>query len=122
MGTGGTSFSKGALATTNITGNVGGSRGWGVNFGNYGASGSVSVGTLDAGSITTGTLDAGRISVDSIVSKIASAQRIEMSRGIVHTLENDTAAKILGQWLVWKSSYVTFGNGTKGYINYLGHQ
>ena len=122
MGPGGTSFSKGALGTGNITGSIGGGRGWGVNFGGYGESGSMSVGTLDAGSITTGTLDAGRISVDTIVAKIGSAQRIEMSRGIVHTLENDTAAKILGQWLVWKSAYVTFGNGTKGYINYLGHQ
>lgn len=122
MGPGGTSFSKGSLGTGNITGSIGGGRGWGVNFGGYGESGSMSVGTLDAGSITTGTLDAGRISVDTIVAKIGSAQRIEMSRGIVHTLENDTAAKILGQWLVWKSAYVTFGNGTKGYINYLGHQ
>ena len=122
MGPGGTSFSKGSLGTGNITGSVGGNRGWGVNFGGYGESGSMSVGTLDAGSITTGTLDAGRISVDTIVAKIGSAQRIEMSRGIIHTFENDLAAKILGQWAVWKSSYVTFGNGTKGYINYLGHQ
>lgn len=122
MGPGGTSFSKGSLGTENITGSVGGNRGWGVNFGGYGESGSMSVGTLDAGSITTGTLDAGRISVDTIVAKIGSAQRIEMSRGIIHTFENDLAAKILGQWAVWKSSYVTFGNGTKGYINYLGHQ
>lgn len=71
MGPGGTSFSKGSLGTGNITGSIGGSRGWGVNFGGYGESGSMSVGTLDASSITTGTLSADRIAANSInASKI----------------------------------------------------
>ena len=58
MGTGGTSFSKGALATNNITGSLGTNKsGWGVNFGGYGDQGSLTVGQVTADMITTNVLN-----------------------------------------------------------------
>lgn len=58
MGPGGTSFSKGALGTGNITGALGTNKsGWGVNFGGYGDQGSLTVGQVTADMITTNVLN-----------------------------------------------------------------
>ena len=126
-------FNTGALNATKVTGSIGSGygRGWGLNFGDYGAGGSLSVGTIDASKITTGILDADRINADTIISRTSGTSTLRANAIYSNYLYNchisggsvavgGSSLRVGDYTAQWKTVNVRLASGGIAYINYLG--
>lgn len=127
-------FNTGALSAAKVTGSVGSSygRGWGLNFGDYGSGGSLTVGTIDADKITTGTLDAARINADTIISNTTGSSTLRANNIYANYIYNahisggsvrvGGSSLQVGDYVVqWKTVHVRLASGSTSYVYYLGH-
>jgi len=81
---------------------------------------------LNATNARVGSLESNSVRTYNFSTYYANTARVYSGSMSASTMSCDSitarySASILGQAVSWKSAYVTFGNGTKGYINYLGH-
>lgn len=81
---------------------------------------------LNATNARVGSLESNSVRTYNFSTYYANTARVYSGSMSASTMNCDSitarySASILGQAVSWKSAYVTFGNGTKGYINYLGH-